>query len=167
MSTFDPIAVRRAVAEFTPRRPRKFQDLFPAKEVIMELREKRASYRAIAELLTQHCLPASKTHIAMFCHQVLGETVRPHRRSGRRRQPAVATANTEPAAPAQLEPTQNSPENQATAPPNGAEPPQGPASRVRGPRIAQVRTLPTGSSTSRRNSLAACARPSAITSSIS
>ena len=67
----------QAVAEFTPRRPQRFQELAPAKDVIAELRQKRASYRAIAELLTQHCLPISKTAVAAFCHEVLGEIVRP------------------------------------------------------------------------------------------
>lgn len=65
MSSFDPATVRQAVAEFTPLRPEKFQDLIPAKEVIAELRQKRASYRAIAELLTQHsrqsAIPSSKS----------------------------------------------------------------------------------------------------------
>jgi len=61
MNTFDPGAIRKAVAEFTPLRPQKFQDLIPAKDVIVELRQKRASYRSIADLLTQHCLPISKT----------------------------------------------------------------------------------------------------------
>ena len=37
MNTFDPAEVRKAVAEFTPRRPQKFQDLIPAREVIVEL----------------------------------------------------------------------------------------------------------------------------------
>jgi hypothetical protein len=64
MTSFDPATVRQAVAEFTPLRPQKFQDLLPAKDVIAELRQRRASYRAIAELLTQHCLPTSKTAIA-------------------------------------------------------------------------------------------------------
>ena len=69
MSSFDLATVRKAVEEFTPRRPQKFQDLLPAKDVITELRQKRASYRSIADLLTQHCLPASKTAIAVICHQ--------------------------------------------------------------------------------------------------
>jgi hypothetical protein len=30
MSSFDPVTVRQAVAEFTPLRPQKFQDLIPA-----------------------------------------------------------------------------------------------------------------------------------------
>ena len=49
MSSFDPATVRQAVAEFTPLRPQKFQDLIPAKDVIIELRQRRASYRAIAD----------------------------------------------------------------------------------------------------------------------
>ena len=40
MSSFDPATVRQAVAEFTPLRPQKFQDLIPAKEVIIELRQR-------------------------------------------------------------------------------------------------------------------------------
>jgi hypothetical protein len=135
MSSFDPAAVRKAVEEFTPRRPQKFQDLLPAKEVILELRQKQASYRSIADLLTQHCLPTSKTAVAMFCHQVLGESVRPRKRPGRRQQ-RVSTVSTHEAAPDQatnrlsaIEPVQN---------PNGDE--VQPA-RTRGPRIAQVRVL--------------------------
>lgn len=63
MSLFDPSSVGAAVARFTSGRPPRFQELSPARDVIVELREKRASYRAIAELLTQHCLPTSKTVI--------------------------------------------------------------------------------------------------------
>ncbi len=128
MSSFDPATVRQAVAEFTPLRPQKFQDLIPAKEVIVELRQKRASYRAIAALLTQHCLPTSKTAIAAFCHQILGEIVRPHRRSGRKRPPSPAEPNVRVAAPPQSEPIDT----------NGGETPK---PSTRGPRIAQVRML--------------------------
>jgi hypothetical protein len=135
MASFDPATVRQAVAEFTPRRPEKFQDLIPAKEVIAELRQKRASYRAIAELLTQHCLPTSKTAVAVFCHDVLGEIVRPRRRPGRKRPavPAVSTAETtlqQPAdVPSSAEPTANGSGDDAQP------------TRSRGPRIAQVRML--------------------------
>ena len=113
MSSFDPATVRKAVEEFTPRRPQKFQDLLPAKDVITELRQKRASYRSIADLLTQHCLPASKTAIAVFCHQVLGESVRPHKRPGRKR-PAVS------------------------APPNGGEMASNPIASHRSQRIGRT-----------------------------
>ena len=61
MSSFDPAAVRKAVEEFTPRRPQEFDDLIPAKDVFTELRQERASYRCIRDLLTQHCLATSKT----------------------------------------------------------------------------------------------------------
>ena len=108
MSSFDPATVRQAVAEFTPLRPQKFQDLIPAKDVIIELRQRRASYRAIATLLTQHCLPTSKTAIATFCHQILGEIVRPHRRPGRKRPASPAEPNGRMASPAQSEPGDNS-----------------------------------------------------------
>lgn len=138
MTSFDPATVRKAVEEFTPRRPQKFQDLLPAKNVITELRQKRASYRSIAELLTQHCLPISKTTIAMFCHQVLGESVRPRRRPSRKRQPAATSANgggtTLESAPA----SEVGARAESSANPAGGETPQ---TRSRGPRIAQVRML--------------------------
>ncbi|MCW5555089.1 MAG: hypothetical protein KIS67_23360 [Verrucomicrobiae bacterium] len=135
MTLFDPATFRKAVEEFTPRRPEKFQDLMPAKDVIAELRQKRASYRSIADLLTQHCLPTSKTAIAMFCHQVLGEGVRPRKRPGRRK-PSIHAASTEETTPHQtadtLQPAEPSPNS------NGDE---SQPTRTRGPRIAQVRML--------------------------
>ena len=141
MSSFDPASVRQAVAEFTPRRPQRFQELAPAKEVIAELRQKRASYRAIAELLTQHCLPISKTAVAAFCHEVLGEIVRPRRRPGRKRiastsAPIVETTVT--AAPA------TATEAAASLPPtDDPDVDQTRPVRPRGPRIAQVRMMTT------------------------
>jgi len=137
MSSFDPTTVRKAVEEFTPIRPQKFQDLFPAKDVIAELRQKRASYRAIADLLTKHCLPTSKTAIAVFCHEVLGEIVRPRRRPGRKRTSAVASSNGEPA-PASPQPNEPDSLPEPIANPVGSGTPQKPS---RGPRIAQVRIL--------------------------
>ncbi|MHB1306455.1 MAG: hypothetical protein ACYC23_05170 [Limisphaerales bacterium] len=101
MSSFDPASVLQAVAEFTPCRPQRFQELAPAKEVISELRQKRASCRAIAELLTQPCLPISKTAVAAFCHEVLGEIVRPRRRSGRKRIASTSCPIVEPAVTAE------------------------------------------------------------------
>ena len=138
MTTFDPSEIRKAVEEFTPRRPQKFQDLLPAKDVITELRHKHASYRSIADLLTQHCLPTSKTAIAQFCHQVLGENVRPRKRSVRKRPPVPASANGDDALPS------TAPANQAAAPADtDTNPDAGDATqaRARGPRIAQVRML--------------------------
>ena len=136
MNTFDPAEVRKAVAEFTPLRPQKFQDLLPARDVIVELRQKSASYRSIAELLTQHCLPTSKTAIAMFCHQVLGENIRPRKRPVRRRPPAVTPS------PSLIRPSETVQPGETTPAPepstNGDELP---LARTRGPRIAQIRKL--------------------------
>ena len=135
MTSFDPASVRQAVAEFTPRRPEKFQDLIPAKDVIAELRQKRASYRAIAELLTQHCLPTSKTAVAVFCHEVLGEIVRPRRRPGRKL-PVVPAMSSSDAV--QQQPPDTIPAAEPPATGSGEDSQQ---SRPRGPRIAQVRML--------------------------
>jgi hypothetical protein len=119
------------VSEFTPRHQQKFENLLPAKDVIVELRQRQASYRAIAELLTQHCLPTGKTAIADFCHEVLGESIRPHRRMPRKRLPAV-----EPQGESKFV-------LPAKAPAAPGEPPKPEATvdRPRGPRIAQVRKL--------------------------
>lgn len=136
MSTFDPTTVRKAVEEFAPRRPQKFQDLLPAKDVIAELRQKGASYRSIADLLTQHCLPISKTSIAAFCHQVLGETVRPRKRPGRKRSPACSSANGVGTVPSASPTSKVTIASEPSSNLNGDEEP---ATRGRGPRIAQVR----------------------------
>jgi formylglycine-generating enzyme required for sulfatase activity len=138
MSSFDPATVRKAVEEFTPRRPQKFQDLLPARDVITELRQKRASYRSIADLLTQHCLPTSKTAIAVFCHQVLGEGVRPRKRPARKR-PSVSTpANGEPTTPETALASEGGTAVESVTNHDSNEAPQ---TRSRGPRIAQVRML--------------------------
>jgi hypothetical protein len=133
MSSFDHTSVRQAVAAFTPRRPQRFQELSSAKDVIVELRQKRASYRAIAELLTQHCLPISKTAVAAYCHEILGEMVRPRRRPNRKRPgsvPAVDAQGRDEATPSPVPPPIPSENGEGAASP-----------RPRGPRIAQVRML--------------------------
>ena len=136
MSDFDPATVRRAVMEFTPRRPQRFQELSPAREFIVELRQRRASYRAIAELLTQHCLPTSKTAIASFCHEVLGEITRPKRKPSRKR---IFTASSTNGHSDSMPSVPKVPLSEVETPPDsavqGSEPPK------RGPRIAQVRML--------------------------
>ena len=138
MNTFDPSAVRKAVAEFTPLRPQKFQDLIPAKEVIVELRQKRASYRSIADLLSQHFLPTSKTAIAMFCHQVLGENVHPRRRVVRKRPPVFTLPSGTTPVPDSPVPDQTASLTDAHDNLNGNGTP---LAQPRGPRIAQIRKL--------------------------
>jgi len=138
MTTFNPAEVRKAVAEFTPRRPQKFQDLIPAKEVIVELRQKGGSYRAIAELLTQHCLETSKTAIATFCHQVLGENIRPRKRPARKRPPVPLSQNGGPAATDLVPAAESSTPAEQLQNSDGGETS---LTRSRGPRIAQIRKL--------------------------
>ncbi len=128
MSAFDSNLAGQIVADFTPARPAKFQDLHLAKNVIVELRQKGASYRAIAELLTRHNQPTSKTAVTAFCHEVLGEAKRARKRPIRKKEP------------------------QPNLPPNTVITPlavfsvnsntnETPSTRTRGPRIAQVRML--------------------------
>jgi len=138
MTSFDPATVRKAVEEFTPRRPQKFQDLLSAKDVITELRQKRASYRSIADLLTQHCLPTNKTAIAMFCHQVLGENIRPRKRPGRKRPPVPVSPNGEGTTLESAPASEVGTPTESSTNPDGNEAPQ---TRTRGPRIAHVRML--------------------------
>jgi len=54
-----------------PRPAGAIPELSAAKDFITELRQKRASYRSIADLLTRHGLPIGKTAVAAFCHVVL------------------------------------------------------------------------------------------------
>src|SRR2546421_337728 len=47
MSSFDPTTVRKAVEEFTPIRPQKFQDLFPATEAGILSSHRRLAHEAL------------------------------------------------------------------------------------------------------------------------
>jgi len=140
MSAFDPVVARQAVAEFIPKRPVKFQELLAAKDMIAELRQRRASFESIAELLTKHCLQTSKSAVALFCHQVLGEAVRPRRRPLRKRQSA-----TEVVAPDESPAPTIQPADLESSVSAGVEPGQS-NKPARGPRIAQIRILKTQAS---------------------
>lgn len=134
MPTFNPEKIRKAVEEFTPSRPEKFHELFAAKDIIIELRQKRASYRSIAELLTRHCLPTCKTSVALFCHKILGEVTRTRGRPPRT-QPSELEDSTRDE---ELPITRSPAEVFSPAKSNAGE---YPPTRTRGPRIAQVRML--------------------------
>ena len=85
MSSFDPAIVRKAVEEFTPRRPQKFPDPLPAKDVIVELRQ---NARRIAPLPIPHAaLPAEEQD---GHRDVLSS-------SARRKRPSTQTARTKEA----------------------------------------------------------------------
>ena len=123
MTDLNAKPIQQEIAEFLPPRPERFHDLNGAKDFIRELRQKRASYRAIADLLSRHQFPISKTSVGDFCHAILGEPRRPAKPRPRKR----PTINPMPAPPAVAPPTIS---------PTGNFTP-----RVRGPRIAQVRML--------------------------
>lgn len=134
MPTFNPDKIRKAVEEFTPSRPEKFHELFAAKDVIIELRQKRASYRSIAELLTRHCLPTCKTSVALFCHKILGEVTRTRGRPPREQPSELEDSTRDGASPVTTPPAEILPFAESTGGEN-------PSTRTRGPRIAQVRML--------------------------
>lgn len=144
MSKFDPASISEAVTAFAPGCRTRFRDLAAVREPILELRKKRASYRAIAELLCQQGLPTGKSTVASFCHEVLGE--RPLRRrrpvKGRASRGTVSHKGSNAGTPV---PPPSPPES--AAPPSQRErsQPPGPAqagapkSGTRGPRIAKLR----------------------------
>jgi hypothetical protein len=128
MSAFDSNLAGQIVADFTPPRPAKFQDLLLAKNVIVELRQKGASYRAIADLLTRHNQPTSKTAITAFCHEVLGEAKRSRKRPIRKKESvSIQSLNAVTTPPTPISTSSSTDET--------------PPIRTRGPRIAQVRML--------------------------
>jgi hypothetical protein len=131
MTAFDPTTVRRAVSEFAPLRPERFRELAVAKDFIIELRQKRASYRSIADLLTRHSLPVSKTAVAEFCHEVLCEPARCQKHRQRKRPPISDSSASESPSQVALTPV----------PPTTGNPGENQQPRVRGPRIAQIRML--------------------------
>jgi hypothetical protein len=92
MIPFHSVEASQAVTEFAPPRPERFRELSAAKDFIAELHKKRASFRSIADLLTRHSLPISKSAMAEFCHEVLGEISRPNKR----RPPASNLSENEP-----------------------------------------------------------------------
>jgi hypothetical protein len=132
MSSFNASKIRKAIEEFTPQRPEQFQELIAAKGVIIELRKKRASYRSIADLLTRHCLPTSKTSVAVFCHKILGENVRSYRRPASSQPQVAEVQSVADAVPVSI------PSNEGNQAGNAGQVETSPV-RPRGPRIAQIR----------------------------
>jgi len=112
------------------------------------LRRKHASFDVIAQLLTEHCLPTSKSTIVKFCHEVLGEK-RLRRNRSRRNCQKIETARgsvtTSSVAsgpvPAPSLSSQADTMNSNSGPVNQPNTP-----RPRGPRIASVRMLKTQAS---------------------
>lgn len=125
MTPADTDSIRQAVAQFQPSRRPRFQNLQPWREVIIELRGKRASCEAIAELLTRHGVKTSRTMVNEFVWTL------PQPKANRRQKrlkPVIA--------PPVLAPVQP-----PVAPMPTSEPLPTIGEKPRGPRIAQVRML--------------------------
>jgi hypothetical protein len=86
--TTDLVATRlaQAIRDYVPRYPTKFRKLLPMKDSIAELRDKGASYAAIAEILRNINVPVASDTIFRFCHEVLDEPMTRSRK--RRKMPA-------------------------------------------------------------------------------
>lgn len=129
----DPNLIREAAAQFQPRRRPRFQNLQSCCDVIIELREKGASYEAIAELLTRYGVKTSRTMVNEFVHTLSQP------KGGRRRKsplkPVMPTATPPPATlpPGTSKTVPATPEPIASAP-----------IKIRGPHIAKVELLKPG-----------------------
>ena len=69
-----------AVRNYSPKPPRKFQNLLPLKTGIAELRKRHASYQTIADILRGLDISVSCDTVFRFCHEILREQARYRRK---------------------------------------------------------------------------------------
>lgn len=138
--TPDLEGLRKAVQEFQPNPHRvAFSGLRPVHDSIAELRKRKISYTAIADLLQQHGVKTSRARVAEYGRIVLdgGRMRRRRKRAG-----TVPAANIPPlpqSVSAEPAPATTTP----AASGNISPPPKENAAYVsRGPRIARVEQLP-------------------------
>jgi hypothetical protein len=127
MPVADPNLIRQAAAQFQPRRSRRFGNLQPCQDVILELREKGASCEAIAELLTRYGVKTSRTMVNEYVRTLCPP------KSVRRRKPRL-----NPATPVA---TPTSPPPSIVFKPVAPADPESDANgtiKARGPRIAKI-----------------------------
>jgi hypothetical protein len=133
-----------AARTFTLPLSSRHAKLVPFKDGIVELRQKGASLRLIRELLATVDVAVGTDTIARFLAEMNGDPMpqRPVKRTGRRRLTAPRPARHQPAVGSQSPPAipQPSAPGDSAA---GATQSDAPAerSRMRGPRIADPRTL--------------------------
>ncbi len=120
-----PKSFDAAVRGYERRAGGKIQALMAHKKGIAELRSKQASFRTIANLLKQAGVDVSHDTVARFCHEIL-------------EQPTQRKASSKPAsAPPKPNVVSILKAQRETAVP----PPAAPASRSRGPRIADPQNV--------------------------
>jgi len=135
--------LRKAIQDFRPNPHRvPFNNLMPFHDSIVELRNKNASYVAIADLLQQHGVKTSRALVAEYGRIVVEGGKTRKRRKRARTAPVTSTPvmpQSAPTAAAKATPTLPAP----TAAPAGDVPPPPVNSpyHSRGPRIANVRMM--------------------------
>ena len=93
--------LRKAIREYQPDPSRiPFSNLKPFHDSIVELRDKNASYAAIAELLQQHGVKTSRARVAEYGRIVLEDGKKRKRRKRAKNAPAVNAPATPQNAPA-------------------------------------------------------------------
>ena len=140
MSAPDPSVIRRAAAEFPTKQPVRFEILQPWKDVIEELRSKRASCYTIAEFLSGYGIQTSKSTIANFCKEVLNEPGK--RKPTRRRRKLEPSPSTHAVTPLHANGSAEGPppKGKHLVLANGVEP-VADTRRKRGPRIANIELI--------------------------
>jgi hypothetical protein len=136
--------LRKAIREYQPDPSRiPFSNLKPFHDSIVELRDKNASYAAIAELLEQHGVKTSRARVAEYGRIVL-EGGKKRKRRKRTRTTPVATI---PATPQSVpvvaaKPTPATPAPTTASAGNVRPPPKEDSPyRSRGPHIANVKMM--------------------------
>jgi len=143
-TTPDLESLRKAIREYQPDPSRiPFSNLKPFHDSIVELRDKNASYAAIAELLEQHGVKTSRARVAEYGRIVL-EGGKKRKRRKRTRTTPVATI---PATPQSVpvvaaKPTPATPAPTTASAGNVRPPPKEDSPyRSRGPHIANVKMM--------------------------
>ncbi len=137
--TLDLESLHKAIREFRPNSHRvPFSNLRPFHDSIATVRDKRASYSVIAELLQQHGVRTSRARVAEYGRICLEGGKSRRRRKRARTAPAVNIPTTTQSAPAVV--TTGLP---TAAPPNNFFPPpeNNSASKSRRPRIAKIEMM--------------------------
>jgi hypothetical protein len=131
--------LRKAIREYQPDPSRiPFSNLKPFHDSIVELRDKNASYAAIAELLQQHGVKTSRARVAEYGRIVLEDGKKRKRRKRAKNGPAVnAPANPQNAPAVTAKPAPATSITSDVPPPPKENSPY----RSRGPHIANVKMM--------------------------
>jgi hypothetical protein len=120
------------VQSFEVSAGRRFHSLLPFKEGIVRLREKGASSRTIADLLTQLGVSVSHNTIARFCRELVAPVDSGENRRALSKPHRPGTTSPQPSTVAELLNRRHE---------NGKAPETPGSSRGRGPRIADPRNV--------------------------